>query len=245
MITLEDISLNYDENLILDRISLTVNPGDTVALIGPSGCGKSSLLNVIAGLNRDYSGKALIDGEKINPRKQTIGYIPQNYGLLPWLTVEENIMLGLKIKEKNKAELPIKLIEEVGLTPYLKRYPRELSGGQQQRVSLLRAFSLKADVLLMDEPFSALDTITREEMQNVFMKLWQEGKPATLLVTHFVEEAIYLGKYIVIMSGNPGKIYKIVANPLFADADFRLRSNFLSLANGLREELKRVVKNEN
>lgn len=238
MIKLENLCVNYEQTNILHDINLTIPSGMVCALIGPSGCGKSTLLNILGGLNKHhYTGTALIDGNPPNPKQQVIGFIPQNYGLLPWLKVKDNIMLGLEIKHGNKAKLPMDLIEILGLKDLLNRYPKNLSGGQQQRVSLARAFALNADLLLMDEPFSALDAITREEMQNVFLNLWRRQKVTTVLVTHYAEEAIYLGQKIVVMN-NAGSIHKIIDNPLFGDADFRDRANFATLSKQLRNYLK-------
>ena len=243
MIQIENLFVQYGKQNILENISLNLPTGAVCAVIGPSGCGKSTLLNVLAGLNRSYSGNVLIDGGAPSPKTQTIGFIPQNYGLLPWLKVRENIMLGLKIKRKGRAKLPQELIASLGLDKLLERYPKELSGGQQQRVSLARAFALNADLLLMDEPFSALDAITREEMQDVFINLWQKQKVTTVLVTHYVEEALYLGQKIAVMTNSPGRIYKIIDNPLFDDRNFREREQFKSLSSQLRLYLKKAGRN--
>lgn len=246
MIKLENLCVNYDNTNILHDINLAIPSGMVCALIGPSGCGKSTLLNILGGLNKHhYTGKALIDGNAPNPKQQIIGFIPQNYGLLPWLKVKDNIMLGLEIKHGKNAKLPLDLIELLGLKDLLNRYPKNLSGGQQQRVSLARAFALNADLLLMDEPFSALDAITREEMQNVFLNLWKRQKVTTMLVTHYAEEAIYLGQKIVVMGTKPGRIHKIIDNPLFGDADFRDRESFAMLSKQLRIYLKEASSCEN
>lgn len=239
MITIDNLSVTYNNFPILENINLQLKSGITCALIGPSGCGKSTLLNILAGLSNNYNGLIKINEQKPSPKQQIIGFIPQNYGLLPWLTVKENILLGLKIKHLNKS-LPNKLINNLGLTNLLDRYPNRLSGGQQQRVSLARAFSLNADLLLMDEPFSALDAITREEMQDVFIDLWQKQQVSTILVTHYVEEALYLGQKIIVMTANPGTIYKIIDNPLFADKNFRDKDEFITLSKELRTYLKKA-----
>lgn len=245
MITVDRLYVRYDDTNILEDINLNLPTGITCAVIGPSGCGKSTLLNVLAGLQKNYQGLVQINGENPSPKKQTIGFIPQNYGLLPWLTVKENILLGLKIKKEAKQCLPQNLVDNLGLSNLLNRYPNNLSGGQQQRVSLARAFALKADLLLMDEPFSALDAITREEMQDVFIDLWQKQKVSTILVTHYVEEALYLGQKIIVMTSAPGGIYKIIDNPLFSDKNFRDREIFSSLSKEIRNYLKKAgSKNE-
>lgn len=243
MIQIENLFVQYDKQNILENISLKLETGSVCAVIGPSGCGKSTLLNVLAGLNRNYTGNVLINKAVPSPKKQTIGFIPQNYGLLPWLKVKDNIMLGLTIKHKSRAKLPQNLITSLGLDKLLERYSKELSGGQQQRVSLARAFALNADLLLMDEPFSALDAITREEMQDVFINLWQKQNVTTVLVTHYVEEALYLGQKIVVMTNSPGKIYKTIDNPLFADRNFRERIQFAQLSRQLRIYLAKAGKN--
>ncbi len=243
MIEIKNLTVKYHQEPALNNINLMLPTGTTTALIGPSGCGKSTLLNVLAGLSisgANHSGTVLIDDKPPNPKEQTIGFIPQNYGLLPWLKVKDNIMLGLAIKQGNKASLPIHLIEMLGLDKLLERYPNELSGGQQQRVSLARVFALNADLLLMDEPFSALDAITREEMQDVFINLWQAQKVSTVFVTHYVEEALFLGEKIVVLTNVPASVYKIIDNPLFADKDFRDKPLFNQLSKTLRAYLKKA-----
>ena len=241
MIEIKNLNVKYAQQDILNDINLNMKDGEIIAVIGPSGCGKSTLLNVLSGLNKNYSGTVLINGKKPSPKEQIIGFIPQNYGLLPWLTVKKNITLGLEIKNK-AISLPMKLLEDLGLTDLLNRYPNELSGGQKQRVSLARTFSLKADLLLMDEPFSALDAITREEMQDVFLHLWQFQQVSAVFVTHYVEEALYLGKKIVVMTNSPSTIYKIIDNPLFGDKNFRQKEKFAVLSKALRDYLKKAGK---
>ena len=241
MIEIKNLNVKYAQQDILNDINLNMKDGEIIAVIGPSGCGKSTLLNVLSGLNKNYSGTVLINGKKPSPKEQIIGFIPQNYGLLPWLTVKKNITLGLEIKNK-AISLPMKLLEDLGLTDLLNRYPNELSGGQKQRVSLARTFALKADLLLMDEPFSALDAITREEMQDVFLHLWQFQQVSAVFVTHYVEEALYLGKKIVVMTNSPSTIYKIIDNPLFGDKNFRQKEEFAVLSKALRDYLKKAGK---
>jgi ABC-type nitrate/sulfonate/bicarbonate transport system, ATPase component len=219
---------------------MAVPTGGTCAIIGPSGCGKSTLLKVTAGIIKDYEGTVEINGQKIMPARQKIGFIPQNYGLLPWRTVAENIALASKLKNKGKTDAVALsgLMELLGLAGLGNRYPGELSGGQQQRVSLARAFFLQPDVLLMDEPFSALDAITREEMQDVFLALWEKYAVSTMIVTHYVEEAIYLGQTIIVLSANPGRVYRIIENPLFGGRDLRQQKAFFEMGRELRNLLK-------
>lgn len=246
MITVQDLTVRYGADLsssvALDHVSLSVPQGTTCAVIGPSGCGKSTLLRVLAGIAHDYEGRVQINGQPIQPAVQRIGFMPQNYGLLPWRTVRENIRLGLKIRkavDAGTSQRIVRLMERLGIEGLDMRYPHELSGGQQQRVGLARAFALRPDILLMDEPFSALDAITREEMQDVFLGLWRESAVSTVLVTHYVEEAVYLGQQIVILSDHPGKVREIIHNPLFGGRDIRQQSEFFAMGLRLRHLLKK------
>ncbi len=246
MIEFRNLTVRYmsgQENYTaLKDISLSIPDGEICVIIGPSGCGKSTLLQVTAGILKQYEGQVSLDGQPICPTKQKIGFMPQNYGLLPWETVAENIGLGLRIKGRDSTmqqeELKTLLLQ-LGLDGFEKRYPHELSGGQQQRVGLARAFALKPDLLLMDEPFSALDAITREEMQDVFLSLWQKERVATILVTHYVEEALYLGQKIVILSAHPGQVSQVLDNPLFGEADIRQKPEFFQMGLELRKRIKK------
>jgi len=246
MIQIKDLTVTYEavqegNQYALENINLELALGETCVIIGPSGCGKSTLLKVLAGIITKFTGQVTISGEPIRPKQQRIGFIPQNYGLLPWKNVDENIRLGVKIKNKKDAEdkeAISALIEQLGLKGLEGRYPGELSGGQQQRVSLARAFLLKPDILLMDEPFSALDAITREEIQHVFLDAWKTHSVSTIIVTHYVEEAVYLGQKIVIMSSLPGRISQIIENPLFGVDDIRNHQDFFKLCLTLRKIIK-------
>lgn len=246
MIEIENLTVRYasaqETYTALADVSLTVPSGGTCAVIGPSGCGKSTLLKAAAGLLSGCSGTVRLNGEPVNPREQTIGFMPQNYGLLPWKNVYDNICLGLKIKkpaepvDRNALQ---EVMRRLGLEGLGNRYPRELSGGQQQRAALARSFILRPDVLLMDEPFSALDAITREEMQDVFLDLWQKYAVSTILVTHYVEEALYLGQRIVILAANPGRLSEIIENPLFGGRDIRQQPEFFAMGLRLRNLIKK------
>ena len=224
MIRVSTLSAFYDTAeggrvTALENIDLHVPRGETCAVIGPSGCGKSTLLRVLAGIVSDYEGKVLVAGGPVNPKRSVVGFIPQNYGLLPWKTVRDNIRLSWRVKHPETPTPPDeeKLLARLGLgAELLSRFPRELSGGQQQRASLARAFLLCPNILLMDEPFSALDAITREEMQEAFFELWRAQAVTTVLVTHYVEEALYLGQTVVVLSPAPGRVRAVMKNPLFA-----------------------------
>ena len=203
----------------LEDVHLAVPKGGTCAIIGPSGCGKSTLLRILAGIAHNYEGEVRIAGAPVNPKALSIGFIPQNYGLLPWKTVRDNIRLSWRVKypETPVPEGEETLLARLGIgSGLLHRFPRELSGGQQQRASLARAFLLRPDILLMDEPFSALDAITREEMQDVLLELWRAQAVTAVIVTHDVGEALYLGRSIIVLSPAPGRVVSVTENPFFA-----------------------------
>lgn len=241
MIDIKDLSVKYkgkkQEVLALDKINISIGQGDIFTIIGPSGCGKSTLLHVLSGIIKDYDGSVLINGNQVNPEKQRIGLILQDYGLLPWKNVYENIMLGLKIKRDPEVldEFNHYILKQLGLENLLERYPKELSGGQKQRVAIARAFIMKPDLLLMDEPFSALDAITREEMQELFLSIWKKYSVTTVFITHSVDEALYLGSKIAVFSSSPGRVLKIFVNPCFKMDNLRFKDEFYSMAKELRK----------
>lgn len=243
MIEIKGLHLGYEakgiHTAVLADVNLELAAGETCAIIGPSGCGKSTLLKVLAGIITDFTGSVLIGGQPVRPKQQTIGFIPQNYGLLPWKNIAANIQLGVKIKHNRTGRQQYsEMVQLLGLDGLEGRYPGELSGGQQQRVALARAFLLQPDVLLMDEPFSALDALTREEIQKVFLTVWRTYSVSTVLVTHHVEEAVYLGRKIVILSAAPGTVSQVIDNPLFGIADIRHRQEFFQLCLELRKLIK-------
>ena len=246
MITISHLSVTYgppeDRYEALHDIDLTLSEGEICAIIGPSGCGKSTLLKVLAGIIQIFTGSVLINGQPVQPQQQTIGFIPQNYGLLPWKNVVDNILLGVKIKQQDTDDTQkslSSLLQQLGLQGLENRYPGELSGGQQQRVALARSFLLRPDLLLMDEPFSALDAITREEIQEVFLAAWRQRPTSTIFVTHHVEEAVYLGQKILILAGSPGAVSQVIDNPLFGIDDIRSRQDFFELCLDLRKKLRK------
>ncbi|MEN6325502.1 MAG: ABC transporter ATP-binding protein [Syntrophomonas sp.] len=241
MIAIKDLSVKYwsqdKETLALDKLSINICKGDIYTFIGPSGCGKSTLLHVLSGILKDYRGTVSIEGRAIDPRTQRIGLILQNYGLLPWKNVFQNAMLGLKIKNgcQDADEYSNFIFKQLGIDALLDRYPRELSGGQQQRVAIARAFILKPDLLLMDEPFSALDAITREELQELFLNIWKQHSVTTVFITHSIDEALYLGRKIVVLSPSPGRVLEIVENPCFNLDNLRFRDEYYAMSMKLRK----------
>lgn len=220
----------------LDSVNLALEKGKMGVIIGPSGCGKSTLMSVLAGLNADYSGEVLIDGKAPRSGGET-ALILQDFGLLPWKTVWENIILGLELRKKLTGEMKgvaENILEKLNLSSLAKRYPVQLSGGQRQRVAIARALVLEPKLLLMDEPFSSLDALTREEIQDFLLEIWQETQLTTLLITHNIEEAVFLGQRIFVMSACPGRIKEQVENPMAGDHNLRGRVQFVEMCSLLR-----------
>ncbi len=209
MLTMETLCKTYPNGTkALEQISLNVDAGEIVALVGGSGCGKTTLLRMISGLEAPSRGHVAIDGETIHAPHPAIGLVFQEARLLPWLTVAENISFGLD--DLPKAEQDARVDEallRVGLAGYGKRWPRELSGGQAQRVSIVRALVTQPKALLLDEPFSALDALTREKLQDHLLALWETHRPTLVLVTHDVEEAVALADRAIVLQPKPGRIF--------------------------------------
>ena len=207
-----------DRVVALDNASLTIERGQFVTVIGPSGCGKTTLLRIVAGLLSVDAGDVSIFGESVSHAIEAkhIGFVPQSPALLPWRTVIDNVRLPLAVNKKansdpDRVQLdPAQILASLGLERVLHRRPAELSGGMQQRVAIARAFVFDPPILLMDEPFAAVDELTRETLRHELLSIWQTNKKTVLFVTHSIAEAIALSDVVVIMSSNPGKIQKIV-----------------------------------
>jgi len=196
----------------LKDIDLDIRPGEFISIIGPSGCGKTTLLRLIAGLDKPQSGELSIDGKRITDVDPERGYVFQQGGLFPWLTVENNIAYGLKARKiyKQKKNDIGKYISMVGLEGFERSYPHQISGGMAQRVAIARALINEPKALLLDEPMGALDSFTRSDLQDKLLELWQQNKTTMILVTHDIDEAIYLSDRIVIMTPRPGRISQII-----------------------------------
>jgi NitT/TauT family transport system ATP-binding protein len=190
----------------VEETSIRIEPGEFVCILGPSGCGKSTLLNTIAGYVMPHSGKVRVDGEQVTGPGPDRGMVFQQYSLFPWKTVKENVAFGPKIAGKPADAVANTFLEMVGLTRFANRYPAELSGGMQQRVGIARALANYPRVLLMDEPFGALDAQTRVMMQENLLKIWNEFGTTVVFVTHDVDEAIFLADRVLVMSASPGRI---------------------------------------
>jgi NitT/TauT family transport system ATP-binding protein len=238
-----------DRAHVLDKMSLTIARGEFVSLIGPSGCGKSTLLKIVAGLVRADEGRVAIDGESVAAatRDKLIGLVPQSPALLPWRTVLGNVRLPIQLNRKANSDRALRDPEEVlrsfGLGPALKRYPAQLSGGMQQRVAIARAFVFDPGVLLMDEPFSALDELNRDQQRFGLLTFWQSNRKAVLFVTHSVPEAVMLSDRIVVMTTHPGRVHRIipVKLPRPRDATVYEHPDFHEIETAVRQSLREVM----
>lgn len=199
-----------EKNHVLNDIHLKVKAGEFVTIIGPSGCGKSTLLKAVAGLDNEYNGEILLEGERVTGTRSNRGFIFQEPRLFPWHTVEKNIAGNLSLKNPEVKQHVEKLIKLVRLDGYDRAFPKELSGGMAQRVAIARALLRKPKILLLDEPFGALDAFTRSHMQEALLNIWEKEKTSMIFVTHDIDEAIYLADKVVIMSAKPGSIQKII-----------------------------------
>jgi sulfonate transport system ATP-binding protein len=215
MLSIDRVGKTYPNGVrALDGITVGVEPGEVLAVVGGSGCGKSTLLRAISGLDSPTQGRIVLDGVEIVAPQEKIGIIFQEPRLLPWLSVADNVGFGLEGRPRaERKERVARALSRVGLSDKADNWPRELSGGQAQRVAIARALVARPEVLLLDEPFSALDAFTRTDLQDHLLSLWSEERPTLVLVTHDVEEAIVLADRILVMKPRPGRIYEeIVAD---------------------------------
>lgn len=227
------------EVVALQNINLDIKRGEFISIIGSSGCGKSTLLRIIAGLETEYEGNITINDKPILSPSRDKGVIFQDHRLLPWLTVAENIEFSLREGQLDKEDLIKEHIDLVGLKGFENVYPSQLSGGMAQRASIARALANKPEVLLLDEPFGALDAMTKINMQEELLKIWEKEKITMIIVTHDIDEAVYLGDRVVVMSSRPGKIKRIENTDL---GHYRLRTspNFAKAKEKIYEEFFKV-----
>jgi NitT/TauT family transport system ATP-binding protein len=231
----------------LKDFSLNIIAGEFVTILGPSGCGKSTLLNILAGFEHATSGEARLDGNLIDKPGPDRGVVFQEYALFPWLTVMDNIMVGLKEKRLPRSEcgrVAQSYIAMAGLRGFEKKYPHELSGGMRQRVSLIRALAIDPRILLMDEPFAAVDAQTRGVLQRELLRAWQSTGQTILFITHNLEEAIFLGQRVIVMTARPGRIKDIidVDLPYMRDATTEAFNELRRIASmSIEDEVSRAM----
>ena len=222
------------ETVSLDRVSLDVAQGEFVTLVGPSGCGKSTMLNLIAGLLMPTSGEVLVEGRRVTGPGPDRGVIFQQYALFPWLTAQENVEFGLRLQNlgrEERTERAQHYLRLVGLQDFARALPKELSGGMKQRCAIARAYAVNPSLLLMDEPFGALDALTRVQMQDDLLGTWQQERKTVVFITHDVDEAVYLANRVVVMSPRPGRISEVIDVPLPypRNDDLRLSPEFAEI----------------
>jgi NitT/TauT family transport system ATP-binding protein len=230
------------EVVALKDINLEIPSGQFVCLLGPSGCGKSTLLNAVAGFAPPSSGSIVADGKAITEPGPDRGMVFQEYALFPWMTVEQNVSFGLEVKGMSRekiAKTVSGLLDMLGLSDFRSRFPKDLSGGMRQRVAIARVLALDSPIMLMDEPFGALDALTRRNLQDELLRIWAELKKTIIFVTHSIEEAIYMADRIVVMTYRPGTVKRDIMVTLP-----RLRDPSAPEFNSLKRELGQLVMEE-
>ncbi len=233
------------ETTALEKTSFTIDDGEFVTILGPSGCGKSTVLRIVAGLEESTSGTVLLDGQEIKGPGPDRGMVFQSYTLYPWLNVKENITFGLKLKgvsQKERDDVARHYLQLIDLEGFEKHYPIQLSGGMKQRVAIARALANDPKILLMDEPFGALDAQTRNIMQEVLLKAWEESKKTILFITHDVEESIFLADSVYVMTARPGRLKKRV--PILLDRPREFSVKGTAEFGAYKEELLTLIREE-
>jgi len=213
VLSVHNLSKKFDNQVVIENLNLAVSEGEFVSILGPSGSGKSTLFNLVGGILTPDSGSILVNGETINGKRGFISYMPQTPSLFPWRTVLQNVLLGQELHGKIDKEKAIHMLNKAGLGDYLSAYPDELSGGMKQRVAFIRALLSPGSIICLDEPFSALDELTRHEMQNWLLSIWEDYRKTIVFVTHHIEEALYLSDRILILSNKPARVVNEVIVP--------------------------------
>ncbi len=227
--------LGKETFVALGDVSIDIADSEFVTVVGPSGCGKTTLMNILAGLEEPTSGVALVDGKPVDGPGPERGVIFQQYALFPWLTVRKNVEFGLETAGMGKAErreIADRYIRMVGLEQFADALPKMLSGGMRQRCAIARAYAVNPSILLMDEPFGALDALTRVRLQDQLLETWSQDRRTVMFITHDVDEAVYLANRVVVMASRPGRIHEIVeVPPVPRNEKFRLSDEFAHLRN--------------
>lgn len=239
------LTCSFEDKLVLNDISFVVPSNSTCVIIGPSGCGKTTLLHTLAGFVKPISGELRMNDVPVTDFPKQTGMILQEYALLPWCTVFDNVAIGLKIAHHNPERIKEKtnqVLRELGILSLGQRYPSQISGGQKQRVAIARSLSLNPEILLLDEATSALDAMTKEQLQDMLLSIHQTKKTTLLQVTHSIEEAVFLGEQIIVM--NQGGIHDIIQNPLFGIENSRKKTAFYDMCLMVRGSLESGTQHE-
>jgi len=245
MISIQGISKQYGDFHALQHVNLEIAKGEFVVLLGASGCGKSTLLNLVTGFDRSTAGRIVVNDREVTKVDPHCGMVFQQYALFPWLTVLDNVAFGLKMKGVSRAErhnVAQRFIEMVGLKGFEHKYPNTLSGGMRQRVSIARVLANDPDVILLDEPFAALDAMTRQVLQDELLQIYEKSKKTIIFITHSIDEALLLSTRMIIMSARPGRVVTDIRNdlPMPRNADVQLSRRY----NELKSQIWGTVQSE-
>jgi sulfonate transport system ATP-binding protein len=239
-IKVNNLTKKFGDLLVLDDISFEVRQGEFLCVVGPTGCGKTTFLNSLTRLYDITAGEILVNGEPVDPKKHNIAYIFQEDSTMPWLTVEQNVAFGLKMRripEAEKRDSVEEVLDIVGLAPFRDYYPRQLSSSMLQRVSIARAFAVRPELLLMDEPYGQLDIELRFKLEDELVKLWERIRTTVLFITHNIEESVYLGERILVLTNKPTKVKKFLVDDLPRPRDIAA-PEFVKLRNEVTELIK-------
>ena len=239
-VKVQNLTKKFGDLLVLDNLNFEVEEGEFLCIVGPTGCGKTTFLNSLTRLYEPTAGEILVNGIPVDPKKQNISYIFQEYSSFPWLTVEQNIRFGLEIKKTPKAEADAnveEMLDIVGLTKFRNYYPSQLSISMLQRVAIARAFATKPELLLMDEPYGQLDIDLRFKLEDELVKLWEMTGTTVIFITHNIEEAVYLGQRIMILTNKPTTVKETVDNNMPRPRDIAA-PEFIDLRNRVTERIK-------
>ncbi len=239
-IAIRDLALRYGLDEVLRGISLEIADGEFVCLLGPSGCGKTTLLNAIAGFIFPSAGRLTVNGREVRGPGVDRGVVFQEYALFPWFTVEQNVQYGPRLAGAGRealAAISDRYLDLVGLGSFKRHYPNQLSGGQRQRVAIARALAAKPEILLLDEPFGALDAMTRESLQEELVRIWEAERRTCLFVTHSIGEAVFLAETIIVMQAQPGRIGAVIRNDAARPRE-RTSESYFSMYRRVDEALR-------